>query len=608
MEIAGVVLGAVPVILYALDNYERAWDPAKDFWNWGETIGMIRDQIFLQKQQLDTTLKILGLQNPTMEEIEAALLISHPNQVHQFMDIIRRMDNVMNEVAKDLCPDSQGPMQFADPTDRASWQWRRVRRSFGKKKRNQLFSQLHMWNTALLNCGLEKREVSSDSENRVVNLVRKQFDDDKTKTIRENVQALHEAIKRGLRCSCYHAGNFRLDWHDNKPYAERDFLLALSTDDMKQGHGGTLWNAMSMSIDVTSSPATSAVSLPSMAASTASTQSQQPKKKSVRILGFRISTRKLRHSKGSLPISPQVPALAVPSRPASPTHPIQLCDVLQNPQSGQSPLGWIPIPGSAPAKKVRIVAKNEQQGSSEADRKRVIHLHSLLTRKIDTATNQRLALHRKQRFGIAAALSWAVLHLCDSPWLGTTLDTEDINMFLENGSSSPILSTHPYLSHNFQPQTSSAPLPMAPTGSQIPPASKAAQFQSNQIRNMTLFTFAIRLIELGRNLSFEQIRQEYHASSASTLAQPQAQSAQNNPTNLIDDFEVAEYQIRELYLDPGKGYADAVDRCLRFLFPGPANMNTFQYKSFRSTFFADVVAPIQATYELIPGSCASLIV
>jgi hypothetical protein len=111
MEVAGVVLNAVPLILYALDNYEKAWDPAKDFWKWGETIGTIRNQIFLQKQQLDTTLKILGLQDPTIDEVEAALQISHPDRSEHFMQIIRHMNNLMDEIARDLYPDAQGPVR-----------------------------------------------------------------------------------------------------------------------------------------------------------------------------------------------------------------------------------------------------------------------------------------------------------------------------------------------------------------------------------------------------------------------------------------------------------------------------------------------------------------
>lgn len=115
MEVAGVVLGAVPLILYALDNYQRAWDPVKDIWHWKETIETIRTQIFLQKQQLQTTLRVLDLEltdHTTMEEIEAALQIIHSSRWEQFIGIIRQMDNLVNGIAKDLYPDAQGPVSL----------------------------------------------------------------------------------------------------------------------------------------------------------------------------------------------------------------------------------------------------------------------------------------------------------------------------------------------------------------------------------------------------------------------------------------------------------------------------------------------------------------
>ena len=129
MEAAGVVLGAVPLILYALDNYQKAWDPVKDIWHWSETIGTIRIQIFLQKQQLQTTLRALDLEltdHTTMDEIEAALQTNHPSQWEQFIGIIRQMDTLINQVAKDLYPDAQGPVSPVSLSDGACFTYHRM--------------------------------------------------------------------------------------------------------------------------------------------------------------------------------------------------------------------------------------------------------------------------------------------------------------------------------------------------------------------------------------------------------------------------------------------------------------------------------------------------
>jgi hypothetical protein len=305
---------------------------------------------------------------------------------------------------------------------------------------------------------------------------------------------------------------------------------------------------------------------------------------------------------------------SVPLRPVDVRPQIKLCSVLHAFQQQPTMLGYIPVPNSAPLQHVRVATANPALPPSNVNPRRAIHLHSFLSRTVDSVTHKRLVLNRKQRFEVASALTWAVLHPCDSTWLENEIHDHRVHMFLESAHSTI---SHPYLSYTFSTTATNSTMSKArsPSG---PSSYTAAQFHNSQIRNMALFTLELRLIELGRNLPFDQVRREYHAAINSMSSpsqhpavphsQPQPQPATNQSSTIVEDFEVAEYQIRELYLDPGKTYADAADRCLRFLFPGPADMNTFDHASFRSTFFADVIAPIQATYELIPGSCASLIV
>lgn len=108
-----MVLGAVPLIFYALDNYHRAWEPLRDTKNWKETILTIKTQVQLQREQLKATLFAINFElteTTTLDEVHYAFSISHPNNVETFMASIRRMDHLMNDLAKDLYPDSQGPV------------------------------------------------------------------------------------------------------------------------------------------------------------------------------------------------------------------------------------------------------------------------------------------------------------------------------------------------------------------------------------------------------------------------------------------------------------------------------------------------------------------
>lgn len=282
----------------------------------------------------------------------------------------------------------------------------------------------------------------------------------------------------------------------------------------------------------------------------------------------------------------------VPSRPPTPTLSIRLCKLLQSLQEGgQSIPAYLFVPDSSPGQTLRI----DHATISNANAiRQTVHLNSLLSRHSISAIHRRLPFTRKQRFSVAAALVWAVLHLCDSPWLGKNLKNEEIQLFLEGHTeaASEYLLSNPYLSLDFSSTTASNKATEAAADTST--AAPSEQFHHGQIRNMTLFTLAIRLIELGRDRPFTRLRQEYRHFGPSTAAS----------ATIVDDFEIAKYYILELYEDPGQMYANAADRCLKFLFPGPEHMNNFEHSSFRSTFFADVVAPVQATYDLIPASCA----
>ena len=117
MEIAGVVLGAVPVIIYALESYGKAAEILNDTHKWLDTIQEIQDIIEVQVEMLRVTLQSLDIEwthqsgIPIME-IETALKECKPLKWDMFLRIIQRMDALLTEMAKDLCPDVKGPVGF----------------------------------------------------------------------------------------------------------------------------------------------------------------------------------------------------------------------------------------------------------------------------------------------------------------------------------------------------------------------------------------------------------------------------------------------------------------------------------------------------------------
>jgi hypothetical protein len=245
----------------------------------------------------------------------------------------------------------------------------------------------------------------------------------------------------------------------------------------------------------------------------------------------------------------------------------------------------------------------------------VFSLASLLGNKSSTAKHKMLKMSRKQRFGVAAATSWAVLHLCGSPWFNGVFDKKDILISKYGKAKADTTSVNsPLLSYVFDEESQ-----------QAPPSANATQspvdtFQSSQIRNRTLFALGILLIELCLNHPFEDIRKQWagqnHASTSASagddlsIDSASAATAADEPPlfglSIADDYEIANAQADNVYLEAGDSYGYAVQRCLRCEFAGRDVTKNFEFAQFRRHFFNGVVAPVQATFAMLPGSCAAL--
>ncbi|KAJ4362104.1 hypothetical protein N0V95_001561 [Ascochyta clinopodiicola] len=201
----------------------------------------------------------------------------------------------------------------------------------------------------------------------------------------------------------------------------------------------------------------------------------------------------------------------------------------------------------------------------------------------------RFKLTRKERFGIAAALVWGTMHLCDSEWLNDAISEKSIGVtFGDDDDRSSSLRTfgHPYLNISF-PNSRIEHEPSVQVGRQSAQQYQKDEFISQQIQNKTLYTLAIRLMEVGLEKDFDKLRQEYE------------EDFPPEPSGTpISDLEIAQYHIDSLSYDGGINYRNAVESCLKFLFPGPSE-KCFHYVPFRKAFFNAVVAPVQNVYDAI---------
>ncbi len=110
MEVAGLVLGGIPLVLYALDNYHRCLNPAKDYWKYDSTLKIIRMNVFIQQEQLKVTLRnCVGLEKPSQKELQERLLQLYPRaKCQEFLNIILHMEHIVQKLMDTLEIDSMG--------------------------------------------------------------------------------------------------------------------------------------------------------------------------------------------------------------------------------------------------------------------------------------------------------------------------------------------------------------------------------------------------------------------------------------------------------------------------------------------------------------------
>ena len=103
--IAGLVLGGIPIALWALEKYH---DPVKSYWKYDMTLSTLRDNIFVQQQQLHITLRLIGLNQPSINELRECLEEKYPNNYEEYLSIIKHMDEITKGLLDKLEIDMDG--------------------------------------------------------------------------------------------------------------------------------------------------------------------------------------------------------------------------------------------------------------------------------------------------------------------------------------------------------------------------------------------------------------------------------------------------------------------------------------------------------------------
>ena len=128
MEVAGIVFGGIPLVIAALEHYRTCAAIFDDYANYEALLIRKRNYLWLQKEQLEATLRSIGLETSThedevnfrsLEEIATHLRMAYPHdpsKSERFVDIIKHMTEISHKAATILnggSTDQVGGSSFA---------------------------------------------------------------------------------------------------------------------------------------------------------------------------------------------------------------------------------------------------------------------------------------------------------------------------------------------------------------------------------------------------------------------------------------------------------------------------------------------------------------
>lgn len=106
-EIAGLVLGGIPLIFLALDKYQECLEQGRNYCKYNDMLLDIRTEVFVQQKQFYNTIELLGLYEPTYNELDQYLQVHFPEEYMQFARYIKKMDTTVKQLMEKLEIDVQ---------------------------------------------------------------------------------------------------------------------------------------------------------------------------------------------------------------------------------------------------------------------------------------------------------------------------------------------------------------------------------------------------------------------------------------------------------------------------------------------------------------------
>ncbi|KAH6625409.1 hypothetical protein C7974DRAFT_200955 [Boeremia exigua] len=567
LEVAGVVLGALPLIISAMEHYANGVNTAKRYWRYKTELRMLILQINTERGILVNTVEQLltgivrieqmtdfvasaGAQAWREAGFDSKLRDRLRGSYEIYVENVRGMEMALRRMMLKLALDPEGKPQFSDPS-LFKKEYKRLKFSISKSEYTEQINDLRNFNQALIR--LTKQSLELEPTRAVKNRTCPNF-----KGLRSYAKELYEALRSGFNCTsgCLeeHAVKLRLEKRSQLFKSDEDIPEKTQFRVVFTHTSPTQWKEADIRciLDKTLSlPLSPNVSISRM------TQKQ--------VRFGQIDTAAQSYSNQSITMTTvHRPVTLV--QDTRPEHIQNLCVAfrkLQQPQKDicmgymldtmQRKHGIYPLSG--------LYNCGQQQWVA-------FSLHQILTDQANT--HKRLTQHDKLR--IALDLSSSILQLYKTPWLDEHWGDNDVYFLQKPGAKPLAIYEHPYVYRQLAPTLSNT-------------NTQAAQTKYRIVRNQTLYSLGILLIELWYGKAIEQLQ-----TPADLVCDGTPGVSWCTAERLVDN---------ELEFEAGKRYADAVRRCIRCDFD--RSDMSLDSESFQQAVFEGVVVPLETTLQQFSG-------
>ncbi|KAJ4289653.1 hypothetical protein N0V90_010982 [Kalmusia sp. IMI 367209] len=564
VEVAGLVLGAIPLILASMEFYGKGIAVSRRCMKYREQFQSLVVELRTEKTICVNSLHLLleGIvkpkdmsnfladpggsswkEGPFDDKLKKRLGTSYDSYIAT-IDELRKTIDIFKQRLK---LDTSGKPQFSDEQNFRKY-YKRLDFSLKKSDYDDLMSSLRRANSSLHRMTTQTISLETLQSSRKTEALPMP----KFHIINDHAQGFHSALETGWQCSCHasHSVHLRLehrmddvqsDESDDEDSMQEPFHVVFRYDHTELTNCKPSpavkkpWSWEEADVKITLGEQLSTATSAACATSAKGVRFANQAKKAVQ-------------------------AALGPTRNMQPIK--SLCAAISTLQPLQREMCLSLLANEYAKKKHDILIYPSRSPPHDTEDWSIRNLRNVLA---DTK------FARRYRLQLAVTLASSVLQLHETPWLGDSWSNNNI-LFIDRSGKTAY--TDPFV------------LQRVATGGQSPEPTMSPAMRLI-IRNQTLYALGISLIEL------------WYGKPLSDLSKPEdgAQGTGDAQTNLMTELASADRLVEELYNDAGGKYADAVRRCIRCDFDRRAN--TLEDVAFQKAVFEGVVAQLKENYDYL---------